>query len=51
MAPTPAEMEHQIGRNALAPTLYTALTVERVLRATKLMEYIEGFEACSERFF
>ena len=51
MAPTPAEMEHQIGRDALAPTLYTALTVERVLCATKLMEYIEGFEADCERFF
>ena len=48
MAPTPTEMEHQIGRDALAPTLYTALTVESVLRATKLMEYIEGFEAHGE---
>lgn len=48
MAPTPTEMEHQIGRDALAPTLYTALTVERVLRAAKLVEKVEGFEAHGE---
>ena len=51
MAPTPTEMEHQVGWNALAPTFHTALGIERVLSAAQLMENVEGLEAYCNRFF
>ena len=48
VAPPPTNMEHEVGRDALAPDLHTALGIERVLGAAKLVEKVEGFEAHGE---
>ena len=48
VAPPPTNMEHEVGRDALTPALHTALGIERVLGAAKLVEKVEGFEAHGE---
>ena len=48
VVPPPTEMEHQVGGDALAPSLNTTLGIERVRCATELAKEVEGFEACRE---